>query len=309
MLTKSIRVLNFDNSIIRQRKLLSRYPATITDLTHLASSARLYMSGAQRREITGALLPHEKSYPTFLGSGDFHHVSEILSSQINEPFCLMVFDFHPDWDILPPRFGCGSWVSQALRNKNIAKCILMGMGSEDLSGFALQTGNLGSLAANRLEIYPFRHKPSRVYFRSVAENNSILVKKGFFSSKIIWHELENKDVSELTLGLIKRLPVRKVYISIDKDCLKSDFALTNWEEGFLSLDKLLTMLRLIRDNLDIIGLDVTGDYSTAAISSRLKAMLSRLDHPRGLKVHDCSADSIIEINEQTNLAILREILS
>jgi len=42
--------------------------------------------------------------------------------------------------------------------------------------------------------------------------------------------LENKDVSELTLGLIKRLPVRKVYISIDKDCLKSDFALTNWEE-------------------------------------------------------------------------------
>ncbi len=200
MLIKSIRVLNFDNSIIRQSRLLSRYPAAITDFTHRASSARLYMSGAERRRIAGSLLPQEKNYPTFLGSGDFHHVSEILSSQINEPACLIVFDFHPDWDILPPRFGCGSWVSQALTNKNIVKCILIGMGSDDLCGFALQTGNLDSLAANRLEIYPFRHKPSRVYFRPVVENNSILVKKDFLSSRIIWHELENNNLTEFIMG-------------------------------------------------------------------------------------------------------------
>jgi len=309
MLNKAIRILNFDNSIIQQSKLLCQYPAEVIDFTSLAPTARLFMSGAVRQKIVDSLILQEKNYPTFLGSGDFHHISEILTSQINQPASLVVFDFHPDWDILPPRFGCGSWVSQALKNKNISKCVLLGMGSDDLSGFALQTGNLAALVESRLEIYPFMHKPSRVYFRSIAENNSIVVKNGFLSSRIIWHELEKEDSAEFTLKLIKRLPAQKVYISIDKDCLKSNFALTNWEEGALRLDQLLTMLKLMRNNLDIIGLDVVGDYSVPAISSRLKAVFSRLDHPKRLAVDNCPADLILKINEQTNLAILQEIFS
>ncbi|MBU0548228.1 MAG: arginase family protein [Candidatus Omnitrophica bacterium] len=309
MLKKYIRILNFDNSIIQQPKLLSQYPVKITDFTSLASSVRLYMSGAERKKIADSLLSQEKDCPTFLGSGDFHHISEILTSQINQPTCLVIFDFHPDWDILPPRFGCGSWVSQALENKNISKCILIGMGSDDLSGIALQTGNLASLTANRLEIYPFRHKPSRIGFRHIPENYSITARRGFLTSKVIWHELEKEDLSEFILKLIKRLPTQKVYISIDKDCLNSDFALTNWEEGCLRLDQLLIMLKIIRNNLDIIGLDITGDYSPPVISSRLKAMFSRLDHPKRLAVSNCPADLITWINEQSNLAILQEMFS
>ncbi|MFA6130448.1 MAG: hypothetical protein WC731_05665 [Candidatus Omnitrophota bacterium] len=307
MLNKAIRILNFDNSIIRQPKLLSQYTAKVFDFTGLASSARLFMPEAVRQRIADSLIPQEKNFPTFLGSGDFHHLSEILTSQINEPVCLIVFDFHPDWDILPPRFGCGSWVAQALKNKHISKCLLIGMGSNDLSGAALLTGDLGRLAENRLEIYPYRRKSSRVYFRHVAENNSINVKRYFFSSRIIWHELEKEDLADFILKLIKRLPTQKVYISIDKDCLKSEFSLTNWEQGYLSLVQLLTMVRVIRENLDIIGLDVTGDYSPPVISSRLKAALSRLDHPKELAVNHCSADLILSVNQQTNLEILQEI--
>ncbi|MFA4992958.1 MAG: hypothetical protein WC571_03220 [Candidatus Omnitrophota bacterium] len=309
MLNKAIRILNFDNSLIRQAGLLSRYSTKVTDFTSLNSSARLFMPHALRREIADSLIPQEKNYPTFLGSGDFHHISEILTSQVNEPVCLIVFDFHPDWDIMPPRFGCGSWVTQALKNKHISKCLLIGMGSGDLSGPALLTGGLGALAGNRLEIYPYRHKPSRVYFRSVPENNSIKVKRGFFSSRIIWHELEKEDLADFTLKLIKLLPVQKIYISIDKDCLKSDFALTNWEQGYLSLVQLLTMLKIMRENLDIIGLDVVGDYSLPVVAGRLKAVISRLDHPRKLAVDNCSADLILSVNQQTNLAILQEIFS
>jgi len=307
MLNKAIRILNFDNSIIRQSKLLSRYTAKVLDFTGLASSARLFMPGAVRQRIADFLIPQEKNYPTFLGSGDFHHISEILTSQINEPACLIVFDFHPDWDILPPRFGCGSWVAQALKNKYISKCLLIGMGSNDLSGAALLTGDLGRLAKNRLEIYPYKRKASRVYFRNVAENNSINVKRYFFSSRIIWHELEKENLADFILKLIKRLPARKAYISIDKDCLKSDFSLTNWEQGYLSLVQLLSMLRVMRENLDIIGLDVTGDYSPPEISGRLKAALSRLDHPKKLAVDNCSADLILSVNQQANLEILQEI--
>ncbi len=307
MLDKTIRVLNFDNSVIQQRKLLSQYQVEIIDFTSFASSARLYMSGAVRKRIACSLAPERKKYLTFLGSGDFHHISEIITSQINQPVCLIVFDFHPDWDTLPPRFGCGSWVSQALKNKNILKVLLLGMGSQDLCAAALQTANLTSLRDNRCEVYPYRRKPSRVYFKRVSENHSITAQKSFFSTKIIWHELEKEDLSEFTLKLIKRLPAEKVYISIDKDCLQKEFALTNWEEGFLSLDKLLTMLKLMRKNLDIIGLDVVGDYSLPVISDKLKSFLSRLDHPKKPVVNNYPAEAISRVNEQTNLKILEEV--
>lgn len=308
MLDKGICVLNFDNSIIRQCRFLSRYPPKIIDLTALAASARLYISASLRKKISN-LIPAGQNYPVFIGSGDFHHISEILISRINAPACLIVFDFHPDWDILPPRFACGSWVKQAMENKNISKCVLIGMGSDDLSWPALQTANLRALADNRLEIYPYRHKPSRIYFRRLASNSSITAKGGFLSNKITWHQLEKEDLTDWTLKLIKRLPARKVYISIDKDCLRKDYALTNWEEGCLRLDQLLIMLRLIRENLDIIGLDVAGDYSPAEISNRIKAFISRVDHPEEFTARNCPADLIRSVNEEANLAILQEIFA
>jgi len=309
MLDKGICVLNFDNSIIRQRQLFSQYPSKIIDFTGLASAARLYLSPATRRQILDLLPSQENNYPVFLGSGDFHHISEILTSRINAPACLIVFDFHPDWDGLPPRFGCGSWVGQALKNKNISKCLLLGMGSDDLNGPALQTADLSVLADDRLEIYPYRHKTSRVYLKGIAPNHSLTIQKGFFSNKISWRQLVNEDLTKFTLELIKRLPTSKVYISIDKDCLKSDFALTNWEEGLLSLDQLLTMLRLLRENLEIIGLDVVGDYSFSKSSSMIKATISRLDHPEEFTAAHRLDDSICRVNEQSNLAILREVFA
>ena len=309
MLDKGIRVLNFDNSIIAQRKLFSTYLAKVIDFRSLAHSARLFMSAAVRKKISDTFEPDGKNYPVFLGSGDFHHISEILISRIDQPASLVVFDFHSDWDTLPPRFACGSWVSQALKNKNINKCIIIGTGPQDLSFPALQTADLNALASGRLEIYPYRHKPSSIYFRHVAENQSITIQKGFFSDKIIWDQLENKDLAAFTLKLIKRLPTRRVYISIDKDCLKSDYALTNWEEGFLQLEQLLTMLRLIRENLDIISLDITGDYSVPRITNKIKAVISRLDHPKEPSIGNCSVDLISSVNEQANLLILQEIFS
>jgi len=297
MLDKGICVLNFDNSIIRQDKLLSQYPAEIIDFTSLASCARLYFSSKIRKKISDFLGLHRKRCPVFLGSGDFHHVSEILISKINEPFSLIVFDFHPDWDTLPPRFGCGSWVTQALKNKNIFKCVLIGMGSDDLSFPNLQTANLKALKNNRLEIYPYKHKPGRVYFR------------GIDSNKISWHQLEKEDLTKFTLGLINRLPTKKIYISIDKDCLKQEFALTNWEQGLLYLDQLLIALKLFRENLDIIGLDITGDYSAPKIKNLIKAVISRLDHPKEFTAKNCSSDLILTVNEQVNLRILQELFS
>src|SRR2546423_6924446 len=41
------------------------------------------------------------------GSGDFHHLSALWIRRLAEPFVLVSFDNHPDWDVRPPRWGCG----------------------------------------------------------------------------------------------------------------------------------------------------------------------------------------------------------
>jgi len=48
------------------------------------------------------------------GSGDFHHLSALWVRRVREPVVLVSFDNHPDWDIRPPRWCCGSWVNRAL---------------------------------------------------------------------------------------------------------------------------------------------------------------------------------------------------
>ncbi|MFA4933623.1 MAG: arginase family protein [Candidatus Omnitrophota bacterium] len=309
MLDKGLRILNFDNSIVAQRKLFSEYLTKVVDFTGLANCARLFMPSGVRSKILRDLGDDGKNYPCFLGSGDFHHISEVLTSRINEEACLIVFDFHPDWDLFSPRFACGSWVNQALKNKFIVKCVLIGPGSEDLSFPALQTANLGALSSGRLEIYPYRKKPSRVYFRGLRQSQSIVVRKGIFSDQIIWDQLENKDLAGFFLQLIRRLPTNKVYVSIDKDCLRADYALTNWEEGFLSLEQLLATLRLIRHNLDIVGLDVTGDYSPPRIAGRIKAAISKFDHPKHPSADNCLPSLITSVNERVNLQLLQEVFS
>ncbi len=309
MLDNAIRILNFDNSVIRQGELLRKYRHEIVDLTGLSGRVRLFMSGLMRQEIGACLAAGQSNRPTFLGSGDFHHISEVLTCRIDQPACLIVFDFHPDWDSLPPRFGCGSWVTQALKNKNIVKCVLIGVGSDDLSWPTLQAAGLDNLADGRLEIYPFRRKPGRVYFRRLHRNPSLAIDGGLFSSRIIWHELEGEDLPAFASDLARRLPVPRAYISIDKDCLKNNFALTNWEEGFLGLDQLLAMLDVMRRRLDIIGLDITGDYSPALLPGRFKAALSRLDHPKQVAAASRPAEEITAVNQRTNLEILGTLFS
>jgi len=307
MLNKSIRILNFDDSVTKQKKLKSRYKTEIIDLSDLGPKVRLWMNNKTKQVIEGRIEGLDRNCVTFLGSGDFHHISHILISEFEEPLSLIIFDFHPDWDTQPPRFGCGSWVTQTLKNKNILKCILIGVSSDDISTWCIQSGNLGSLKDNRVEIYPYAHKPSLTFFKKVPENISIDLKKGFLYNKIYWHELKTKNLIEFFQTLIKRIPTKQVYISVDKDCLKREYALTNWEKGLFYLEEFLSMLKIIKDNLDIVGMDIAGDYSKVSITGRLKEIFSKMDHPKIVSADNCPESSRNAVNEETNLRILEAL--
>lgn len=50
-----------------------------------------------------------------------------------------------------------------------------------------------------------------------------------------------------------------VYISVDKDVLNTDSAVTNWDQGSLSLASLESLLSIILRNENVIGIDVCGE--------------------------------------------------
>lgn len=304
MLLKQARILNFDNSLTRQKKLLSHFNPKIVDLRAFSSACRHWMSRRTAGKIKSVLDPRDRNVPTFIGSGDYHHISGVLIRQFQQPLTLIVFDFHPDLDIMPPRLGCGSWMSSSLEMDNIKKAILIGVSSDDISAWRIQSADLGSLKNSRLEIYPWQHRPTTVVLRKVADNASFEVKRGRLSSRIHWQELKDGDLSVLFGRVLERIPTAAVYISIDKDCLRRQDALTNWEEGAMGLDNLLFMLGLIKERFDIAGLDISGEYSPPDTKNILKRISLALDHPKDYSACANTQESIDRVNEDTNIKIL-----
>lgn len=309
MLADKIRILDFDNSLIEQKNLINRFKPVISDLKKIAPICRHWMNEKSAGLIKEQFDPAFKNAITFLGSGDFHYISSVLIQQFKQPLSIIVFDHHPDWDILPPKFGCGSWVSRALEMENVKKVILLGISSDDISTISIQSGNLAALKNNRLEIYPYSHKPTKVFLRNVPENISLKQQRGFMHTRIHWQELKDKNLEVFFRKLLKRIPTREVYISIDKDCLNSKYSLTNWEEGSFDLSQLLLMLKLVKENLDIVGLDITGEYSKPEHRNKLRTLISRLDHPKNYTAKSKPANLVNSVNEQTNIKIIELLLN
>jgi len=304
-----VRVLDFDESLVRQRELIKRFTPVVTDLHAFAPHCRHWMDKGTACKLKAVLGPGIKNQITFLGSGDFHHITSLLLEQFSEPVTLVAFDHHPDWDIMPPRYCCGSWVTQALKLPNLKKAVLLGIASKDISTFGIQTGNLAALRNNRVEIYPYKHAPTKVILRKVPDNVAIDLKRGIFVTKITWRELAGCSLVDFFSQLMPRIPTKNIYITVDKDCLSAESALTNWEEGCFKLDELLLLLKMFKDKFSLIGADITGEYSPlGTIHGKLKSILTRLDHPHDFSASTHTQEEIDSINERTNLKIL-EVLA
>lgn len=305
----SIRVLDFDGSIMRQKRLIERFKPFVVDLTAIGPAARLYSGEKAYDQIRASIDPKLKNSITFLGSGDFHHVAALLINQFDEDISVISFDRHPDWDIMPPLLSCGAWVTRVLERDNIKKLVILGVSSGDISPNVFQTGNFDSLKDNRVEIYPYQHKPTKVFLKKVPKNISVIVKRGLFYNEIRWQELKDKNIAEFLLHILKRIPTGKVYVTIDKDCLRHPYSLTNWEEGQLELDDLLLMLKFIKENCEIIGMDITGDYSPVKAEGLMRAVVADIDHPNHFSAKDKDQAVIDSVNEATNIRILELLLS
>jgi Arginase family len=219
-----------------------------------------------RRHMTGP-----GPWLSFAGSGDFHHVSILLMARAiaatGGPVTVIHFDNHPDWVRFARGVHCGSWVARAVRMSAVQRLITVGVCSSDIE--RPRDTDLAPILAGKLEIYPYRRRGGHASLELGGH---------------VWPTIGSLGEQRFVDLLLRRIPTRDVYVTIDKDALRPADAVTNWDQGALSLHGLADMLGAIAAGHRIIGADVVGDWSApryaGVVDGLLKRAESLIDQPR-----------------------------
>ena len=235
---------------------------------------------APPRVVTEFYRQHEATLATtFLlyGSGDFHYLTALRLRLIAEPIVVVSFDNHPDWDVRPPRWGCGGWVNRALELPHVRRVTVWGCGNFECWWPHQIFGNRRAERAGILEVHPWaddRPVNDRARRGAILRDN--------------WRERFEQ--------FLKTLDETSVYITIDLDCLPGQQAVTNWENGRFSIADLEWALGKLRESSQISGGDICGAYSKPEYARFKQRFAAEFDHP---KIQLPSSDQIRAINFKT----------
>jgi arginase family enzyme len=221
---------------------------------------------------------------TFVGSGDFHHVSLAQVRRIRRPFNLLVLDNHPDWMRGIPLLHCGTWLYHAARLPNVRTIFHVGGDVDFDNGYRL-LAPWSMLRSGKVQVIPAVRR----------------YQKGNW--KRIGHEpLHARRLSELLAPLRGLLGRRPLYVSLDKDVMGTTDAVVNWDSGHLDLAEVEAVIRAFLDAAGgrLAGMDVAGDWSPVGVNGILRRVLHWTEHPT-LAVEPRQAT---RRNEETNLRLL-----
>lgn len=180
---------------------------------------------AIRKRIADAGITHARGIH-FFDNGNYHYMSKIWTDMVQEPFSLVVFDHHPDMQ--EPRFGnilsCGGWVKKVVdENKFVQSVTLIGV------------------ADHLAEEIPPHDKVMIIRESEIVTLDSIAALR-------LQNDSSNSAQNNASL-----------YISIDKDALSPDHAVTNWDQGSLSLEHMKAIISSLAHKHNIIGIDICGE--------------------------------------------------
>ncbi|TCS04314.1 arginase family protein [Caulobacter sp. BK020] len=289
--------LNLDNALDAQHALRGRGGLTV-EARDLGPALRLWSRAPALAALSARLRDQAASAAgpdlVFAGSGDFHHVTPLLIERAvaacgARAVTVVHFDNHPDWVRFENGLHCGSWVGHAARTPGVAKVITVGVCSSDIDRPETKRADLSLVSEGRVELYPYRALDGGPILR-VGDRN--------------WPSMTAMGQEGFINLLASRIETDAVYITIDKDVLRPDDAITNWDQGQLSLAALERLVRAVAERARVIGADVVGDWSQPRygpdlLSNLLKRGEAFLDQPRGGVPGDQS-----RTNEATNLRLL-----
>jgi hypothetical protein len=302
-----LRVVDLDGALTGQPTLaglIAAGEAERVDARDLEERLRILASRRAFRalgERLGESAAGGEAEVLFYGSGDFHHLTALFVALHPEPLAIVHFDNHPDW-VRYPTINCGSWVNLALRSSHVAKVFTIGPCSDDLQNPEWKLANLPAMREGRLGVYPWRSGPTRLWGAPVATPSTTTG-----DGRLTWRNLADESWSDFLEELAEDLPAPALWITIDKDVLRGGEAITNWDQGEMTLDHVIAALRRLASSFKIVGIDVCGDYSRPQLKDPLRALLSWSDHPE-LPPHQ---DDDLAVNDRTNarlIAAFREVL-
>jgi arginase family enzyme len=210
------------------------------------------------------------------GSGDFHHLSALWLRRLREPFILISFDNHPDWDVRPPRWACGGWINRALEMPELEKVSVWGCGSFECWWPRQLFGNRRAEREGRLEVHPWADG------RPAAQQN----RRGAIVA-LNWRAKFTQFAHALAGA--------NAYVTIDLDCLRVEEAITNWENGrFAAEDVVWALGQLRAAKVRIVAGDVCGAFSPPKYARAKQRFAAGFDHPKLQPVD-------LDAAQQTNL--------
>lgn len=195
------------------------------------------------------------------GSGDFHHLTALWLRQVAEPFVLVSFDNHPDWDVRPPRWGCGGWVNRALELPHVKKISVWGCGNFECWWPGQLFGNRRAEREGRLEVHPWAEgRPP-----SLRSRRGVILRGN-------WRERFAE--------FVRALQGSNLYVTIDLDCLRAEEAVTNWESGRFTVEDVAWALTQLRASARIVGGDICGAFSPPVYARLKQRFVAEMDHPK-----------------------------
>lgn len=246
MALRIVNVLKSDGGLAAQKKLLNK-AGFVIDLS--SEKGIRFCSEKDGFQSVGRKLRALKAGVTFLGPGDYHHLSLHFLAKLKESPVLLLFDHHSDMMESPPgTISCGSWAALALAERRVKKCLVVGINPKD-EGFL-----------------KLKARPEIAFF-----------------PKDIPHDSKVSGV----LRELARSP-GPLYISIDKDVLLSGEAVTNWDQGSMTLEELLDFLRVAGRAKPLAGADICGEWPALPVEM----------------LHSQEDKKNIEVNQTANLKIL-----
>lgn len=254
-------ILNFDNSVGTFDRALD------IDLGEWQDTIRFSTKWTDFQRLENELqrqLPDDYG-PIFLGSGDYHHVSQLLIKQRhkrleNEKLTVIVIDNHPDNMRYPFGIHCGSWISHAAALPFVDHIHVVGITSGDIS--------IKHAVENRLK--PLISK--KLTYWSTGVNVGWAALLGLKSAFQTFDNID--DMMSAFISSIYKVG-HPIYLSIDKDALSPRFIHTNWDQGEMETRHLTDLIANLGKKLT--GCDITGEVSNYTYKNFWKRLMSQLD--------------------------------
>lgn len=271
-----IRILDLDGAVSSQQEFVRKHQPQVVPLQDWGRRIRIASSFAEYRRFEKACAERwsdDVAAPvlTLYGSGDFHHVTLALLRRLREPFNLLILDKHPDWMRGIPLMHSGTWLNHAINLPNIRRVFHVG-GDLDFDNFFYWFAPWPKLRSGAVTVVPAVRSFTRGRWRDVP-NRPLRESAYYFLSAARLTALLAEAGPDLA-----RYPL---YITLDKDLMRVDDAIVNWDSGCLELSEVVSVLEGFTNACHgrLAGMDIVGDWSPVRVRGLMRRWLHWTEHP------------------------------